>query len=339
MSRDAEKRAFLSGTDWAGAELRPLAGDASLRSYQRLHRADGSTAVLMDAPPGSGEDIRPFCAMARHLTALGLSAPALLKEDAEAGLLLLEDLGDALYARVIAEDPALAAPLYDAAAEALRVLHAAPPPEGLAAYDTGIMTQMSVLAYTWYQAGATGQGVRNLPFFVTTLQPLLATLETEPPVVILRDYHAENLLWLPDRDGAARTGLLDFQDAMLGHPAYDLVSMLQDARRDVDPALEDAMVPRFAAATGRDPDTFRRAYDLLGVQRNLRILGVFARLSMHYGRPRYVDFIPRVWGLLCRSLDRPGLEPLRERLLTDLPEPTPEILQTLRDKCATVPQP
>lgn len=339
MSRDAEKRAFLSGTDWAEAELHPLAGDASLRSYQRLHRADGATAVLMDAPPGSGEDIRPFCTLARHLAGLGLSAPALLKEDATAGLLLLEDLGDALYARVIAEDPARAPALYDAAAEALRILQAAPPPAGLETYDAGAMTQKSVLAYTWYQAGATGQGARNLPFFITTLQPMLARLGAEGQVVILRDYHAENLLWLPERAGVARVGLLDFQDATLGHPAYDLVSMLQDARRDVDPALEEVMVPRFAEATGRDPQAFRLAYDLLGVQRNLRILGVFARLSMHYGRPRYVEFIPRVWGLLTRCLDRPGLEALRERILTDLPEPTPEILQTLKDKCATVPQP
>lgn len=338
-TRADAKRAFLAGTPWDGARIETLAGDASLRRYDRLFRPDGSTAVLMDAPPDSGEDIRPFCRIARHLAAVGLSAPALLKQDEAQGFLLLEDLGDALFARVIEAEPERAPELYAAATNALRLLHAAPPPEGLAPYDAGTMTQLAALAYTWYQAGITGTGPRGLPQFAMLMQPMLAGLDTQPSVVILRDYHAENLVWLPDRQGAARVGQLDFQDAMLGHPAYDLVSLLQDARRDVDPALEEALVPRFAAATGRDPQAFRHGYDLSGVQRNLRIIGVFARLSMQYGRPRYIDYLPRVWDLLLRGLDRPGLAPLRDRLLEDLPPPTPENMQILKDKCATLPLP
>ncbi|QPM91496.1 aminoglycoside phosphotransferase family protein [Pseudooceanicola algae] len=339
MSRQDDKLNFIAGTEWAGAQVAPLAGDASMRKYDRLTSPDGGSAVLMDAPPEKGEDVRPFVRIARHLTALGLSAPQVLAADEARGFLLLEDLGDGLFARVVADDPALEVPLYTAAVEALIALHSGKPPKGTAPYDPPLMTQMAVLAHEWYAAGVTGELPENSEDFTLEFNKMLRDLTGTPEVLILRDYHAENLLWLPERDGVARVGQLDFQDAMLGHRAYDLVSLLQDARRDVPADLEEAMIAHFTTRAGLEPEAFRAAYDLLSVQRNLRILGVFARLSMAYGRAHYVDLIPRVWGYLLRSLDRPGMDRLRKGLMHDLPAPTPEALKILKDKCATCPLP
>lgn len=331
--------AFVARAGWTGARLSPLGSDASMRSYDRLTYPDGHGAVLMDAPPDKGEDVRPFLHIARYLNSLGLSAPTILAEDIEQGFLLLEDLGDALFARVVRDQPDLEGLLYSAAAEALATLHQGTPPDGLGAYDPPEMTRLAGLAYEWYQHGITGGTPRNLADFAKAFEPMLASATGTPEVVILRDYHAENLLWLPERRGVARVGQLDFQDAMLGHRAYDLVSLLQDARRDVPQVLEEQMITDFTARSDLDPVEFRRAYDMLSLQRNLRILGVFARLSMAYGRVHYVELIPRVWAYLMRSLTRPGMEEIRERLLRDLPEPDAQALQTLRDKCAIHPLP
>ena len=148
--------------------------------------------------------------------------------------------------------------------------------------------------------------------------------------MILRDYHAENLIWLPGRKGIARVGLLDFQDAMTGHRAYDLVSLLQDVRRDVPAGIETRMLARYIDGSGTNDHAFRTAYAVLGAQRNLRILGVFARLATDYGKPRYVDLIPRVWAHLVRDLDHPALAPVAQMLVDTLPAPSPETLQRLR---------
>jgi aminoglycoside/choline kinase family phosphotransferase len=314
-----------------------LAGDASNRKYFRLHRPDGSTAVLMDADPAKGEDVRPFVHVARHLSGLGLSAPRLLAADDRNGFLLLEDLGDALFARVIPAAPDLEIPLYQAATEALITLHAHPVASGLKAYDAATMTPLAGLAWVWYRRGILGDQAGIVPFS-TAFAPLLAQIAPTQPVMILRDYHAENLLWLPDRTGAARVGLLDFQDAMTGHPAYDLVSLLQDARRDVPASVERAMIAHYIGRTGQEAG-FDAAYHLLGVQRNLRILGVFARLSLRDAKPHYINLIPRVWGHLDRSLSHPALAPVADLIRHSLPEPTPDLLQRLRDQWGTVPTP
>lgn len=150
------------------------------------------------------------------------------------------------------------------------------------------------------------------------------------PVLVQRDYHAENLLWLPGRNGVARVGLLDFQDARAGHCAYDLVSLLQDARRDVPAAIEMQMIDRYISAAGVDESGFRTAYNVLGVQRNLRILGVFSRLSQEYGKPHYVDLIPRVWSHFIRGLEHPALATVANLLRESLPPPTPDNLDKLR---------
>lgn len=332
------QQAFIAQTDWADAVIAPLAGDASNRRYLRLTRAaTGETAVLMDAPPEKGEDVRPFLRIARYLTGLGLSAPRILAEDSTNGFLILEDLGDALFARVIPKDAALELPLYSAATDLLAELHRHAPPSDLAAYSPDVMADMAALAFDWYLVGATGDIGPDRGAFHAAIKTALATHASETNVLIQRDYHAENLLWLVDRAGVARVGLLDFQDAMLGHPAYDLVSILQDARRDVPSAIEQGMIDRYIDKSDADPQSFETAYACLGAQRNLRILGVFARLCMRDGKAHYVDLIPRVWAHLERDLSHPAMTPVAKIVCGALAPPTPAILQRLKDQCTSKP--
>jgi aminoglycoside/choline kinase family phosphotransferase len=329
---------FLAKTNWANALRAPLAGDASLRKYQRLAAGkDGRVAVLMDADPKLGNDVRPFIKITNYLRSLSLSAPEIYAADEASGLLIIEDLGDDLYAKAVADKPELEIPLYEAATDVLLHLHKAPPPS-LLPYDTKSMTDMALLAFDWYQFGASDKvNIDHRDTFKTAFSHLLETRISAPSVLIQRDYHAENLLWLSDRKGHARVGLLDYQDAQLGHPAYDLVSMLKDARRDVPESVEEAMVQHYVTHSAIDDQEFRDAYHLLGLQRNLRILGVFARLSMHFAKPHYVDFIPRVWNFIQRDLGQKINEPVGTILNETLPTPTPEILIRLKDKCATIP--
>ncbi len=317
---------FLAGTDWAGAARAPLAGDASHRRYERLSMG-GASAVLMIAPPETGEDQEPFLRIARHLAGLGFSAPAILADDTARGLLLLEDLGNDLFARLATADPAQEAPLYAAAVDFLAALHRTEPPEGLAAMTPRGLAEATDLAGIWY-AGL-GKGTAD-PDTTQRLEDALADLPGLASTLVLRDFHAENLLWLPTRAGPARVGLLDFQDALLGHSAYDLVSLLADARRDLSPGLAETMTHRYLDLTGTDAAPFTRAAALLTLQRNLRILGIFARLSLRDGKPGYLAHVPRVWRHLTRALETPGLEPLAARIRTTMPEPGPTHLARLR---------
>ena len=326
---------FLKNTGWADATRKLLAGDASNRRYDRLHKTDGQIAILMDAPPERGEDVRPFLKVAEHLTSIGLSAPEIYHADNDLGLLLIEDLGDDLFARLMADDPTQQEPLYRAAIDALVHLHAAPAPD-LPICDAKWLTDMAAPAFDFY---APKNGREANTAFAAAFQPLATEVDTSGKVVILRDYHAENLLWLPGRQGAARVGLLDFQDALLGHPAYDLVSILQDARRDVAPEVEAQMIDHYLTQTDVDEDAFRRAYAVLGAQRNLRILGIFARLCLRDGKAHYVDLMPRVWNHLQHNLRHPELAPVARSIEGALPRPTPEFLEHLKTQCATIPTP
>ena len=337
--RSEQAREFIRNAGWQDATRTMLAGDASNRRYDRLELPGGRRAVLMDAPPEKGEDIRPFVQIATILTGAGLSAPKIFEQDAQRGFLLLEDLGDDLFVRVMSRDPASERPLYAAAVDVLSTLHAIHPPD-LVRYDANRCTNLAALAFDWYLPGATGQVYENAKAdFCAAFEPMLAPLDTVPGVLTQRDYHAENLLWLPDRSGPQRVGLLDFQDAMLGHPAYDLVSVLQDARRDVPLRMESEMVDRFLSATSRDQDKFHAAYAILGLQRNLRILGVFARLCLRDGKAHYVDLIPRVWGHVQTNLRHPVTTPIAKILKRTLPPPTPDNLERIKSRCATFPKP
>ena len=326
-------QSFLADAGWALARRDLLAGDASNRRYDRLTKPDGNTAVLMDAPAEKGEDVRPFIRIANWLRTQGASAPEVYAEDIDNGFLLIEDLGDDLFARLMIQTPAMTHALYTSATDCLLHLHKAPPPD-LPLCDADWLTGAAQMVFDWYAPDSDAAAEFNALF-----TPLARILDSAPRVIILRDYHAENLLWLPERSGSARVGLLDFQDALQGHPAYDLVSILQDARRDVASAVEAEMIAHYIQHSGQDGTAFRSAYALLGLQRNLRILGIFARLCLRDGKAHYVDFIPRVWEYVQRNLDDPALEPLAKVLHAALPTPTPDFLEDLKARCATPPKP
>lgn len=327
--------AFLTRHGWGAADRRHLAGDASDRRYERL-RLGAATAVLMDNPPGGADDPAAFAMMARHLRSLGLSAPTILAEDLGRGILLLEDLGDDLFARLVEAEPAREVELYAAATDVLLHLQAAPPHAGLPDLSASDWAEAAGFALEWYAFAATGLKPDPTDFLAVMTQALQAHADG-PRVLILRDFHAENLLWLPGRAGLARVGLLDFQLGQMGQPGYDLVSLLQDARRDVAAETERRMVARFAKASGTDPEAFAAHYATLGAQRALRILGIFARLCLVAGKPRYVALIPRVWGQLQRNLAHPALAELRAVCDLILPDPTPDILKKITDQCPTSP--
>ncbi|WP_171123744.1 MULTISPECIES: aminoglycoside phosphotransferase family protein [unclassified Ruegeria] len=323
--------ALIAQTPWANARRAPLAGDASNRRYERLTDPDtGNTAVLMDSPPGRAEPVEAFVRMAEYLRSVGLSAPKIYAEDIEFGFLLLEDLGDDLFARVLAHHPQQERELYEAATDVLITLHDAPT-LSLQSYGPSLMTELAALSFTKYAQAVQGAYDEDMRArFENRFADILHTETSGQKVVIQRDYHAENLIWLPDRTGVQRVGLLDFQTAMLGHPAYDLVSLLQDVRRDVAPGTEMRMITRYIAATGVNDHDFRTAYAVLGAQRNLRILGVFARLATEYGKPQYIDLIPATWSHLMRDLEHPALVSVADLLRRALPAPTPEALERLR---------
>ncbi|GGH29284.1 hypothetical protein SAMN05444007_104378 [Cribrihabitans marinus] len=332
-TRDTRISAFLDGTDWAHGQRIPLAGDASNRRYDRITTRDGRSAILMDDPSETGDAVARFVAIAGHLRANGLSAPDILARDIPAGLLLLEDLGDALFSTVIEQSPQDERPLYEAATDLLIGLRDLPAP-ALPEYGPGDLTTLAEVAYTEYAAATTADppGTIRLDRFRNRFGDILHRNLTGPKVLAHRDYHAQNLIWLPDRSGLARVGLLDFQDAFIGHPAYDLVSLLQDVRRDVPTSVAMAMSQRYIDATGVDEHAFRSAYVALGAQRALRILGVFARLATRDGKHRYIDMIPRVWSHLIRNLEHPLFSQLADTLTADLPAPTPDILQKLKTR-------
>ena len=293
--------AFLAAHGWEDAEVTPLAGDASFRCDFRVS-APGRRAVLMDAPPPH-EDPRPFVAVAAWLAERSLRAPAILAADLDAGLLLLEDFGDRRMREAIEASPDAAGDLYARAVDLLIELrcHPAGP---LAPYDRAVLQREAALFVDWY-CPAVGLDV-DADGWRAAWDAVLGHALTSEPVTVLRDYHAENLMLVGDGDAL---GLLDFQDALAGHPAYDLVSLLQDARRDVDPEIERAMLVRYRAATG-EGEAFADAYHVLGAQRNAKILGIFTRLWRRDGKPRYPALCPRVWTYLERDLGHPVLAPV-----------------------------
>ncbi len=341
-TRAEERHAFLQDAKWGDAKAAAIAGDASTRSYERLSLGE-RTAILMNAPLGAetaacvpedddasrrskgynamarlaGPNLHAFLAIADLLKTAGLSAPAIYHADPQLGFALIEDLGDDLYARVIL-DGADERLLYECAIDALIQLHQTDlkPPHTdhyvMQSYDPLAMFAEVELLAEWYAPWRTktappqdaNQQVKDAWSAALTSLPA-------PSTIILRDYHAENLLWLPERSGAQRVGVIDFQDGLFGRPAYDLVSLLEDARRDVSPALAEAMVQRYCAAMAGevnfDEAAFRESYALLGAQRNAKILGVFARLIVRDGKPRYEQFMARVEAHFANNLKHPAL--------------------------------
>ncbi|MBP6012869.1 MAG: phosphotransferase [Alphaproteobacteria bacterium] len=353
-------QAFIKSAGWSGAELHPLAGDASTRRYVRLARR-GHTAMLMDQPRGAetaacppgaseaerralgynamarlaGPDCRPFAGVATFLRGHGLSAPEILAHDYDAGFLLIEDMGDGRFADLISTGTA-ERPLYETAIDALARLHTVPAPQilrvpgaadvHLLSYDAVVMEAEALLLADWFFPAASGGPLAAdaREAFVTAWRAALAQLKVSAPVMILRDYHAENLMWLDERKGLARAGLLDFQDALSGSPAYDLISLTEDARREVSVELARAMTERYIALRRSaeptfDEDAFRFAAALLAAQRNTKIVGIFSRLWKRDGKPRYTQYLPRMWGYLDRDLAHPALSPLKSWFDRNIP--------------------
>jgi aminoglycoside/choline kinase family phosphotransferase len=355
--REVLRLDFLRSAGLAEAVRAPLPGDASTRRYERLTTASGATLMLMDQAPAaesrpcdpswtpeqrhahgwnavarlSAGRIEAFAAVAAHLKSLGLSAPDIVAVDAPNGLAVIEDFGDALFANVIAEG-AEEAPLYRAAVEALAVLHAAPTPDILA----GAAGDWPLLTYdqTALQGGA-DLFVEWLPKLIPSLSfnddavaewravwaPITAAGEAGAAVMAHRDYHAENLIRLDGKTGAASVGLIDFQDAVKAHPSWDLHSLLQDARRDVSPELEAlALDHYFALRPENDREAFMASYNGLAALNEARILGIFARLIARDAKPKYAAFMPRMWAHLNANLKAPGLEAVAGWMNRHVPE-------------------
>jgi aminoglycoside/choline kinase family phosphotransferase len=301
MNPPAAAQQFLDNIGWGDGEILPLAGDASFRRYFRV-QAPGRSAILMDAPPPH-EDPRPFIGIARWLTDKGFAAPEIYGEDLVEGLVLLQDFGDARMRETVDAAPESELRLYEEAVDLLIRLREHGAGE-IAPYDRDVYQREAALLTEWY-CPAVGLDV-DVPGYVAAWDAVLAPAYDAPAVTVLRDYHAENIMLI---EGSETLGLLDFQDALAGHAAYDLVSLLQDARRDVHPDLEAALLDRYRRITGAD-ERFFDAYHVLGAQRNAKIIGIFTRLWQRDGKPRYPGLCPRVWGYLERDLRHPALAPV-----------------------------
>jgi aminoglycoside/choline kinase family phosphotransferase len=364
MTRDAEITRFLARHGYGAAQVAPLAQDASFRRYLRL-TGGPRPAVLMDAPPP--EDVRPFLRVAAHLAGIGVSVPDIIGADEAAGLVLEEDLGDALFPVLLAvaaspsplspppsppspppswpgltrpsalrpwcadgrvkpghdgeegaghdgEGGAPATALFDAAIDVLVAIHRAAPPRDLPLWDATLMreTALGTLLDWWWPAmfGAAPPDAARTDF-AAALADLLAPVAAGPHSFVHRDYFAGNLLWLPDRAGLRRVGVIDFQSAALGHPAYDLVSLLQDARRVIPAGIEHRAIARYLRARpDLDPDAFRAAYAACAAQRHLRVAGQWVRLARRDNRPAYLAYGPHTWALLNDALRHPAAAPL-----------------------------
>ncbi len=310
MDREAAKHAFLADNGFGAATHDPLPVDCSYRSYVRLH--DGPRpALLMDAPPGL-EPLRPFVDIAGHLRGLGLSAPEVPAADYASSYAVIEDFGQATFTRRLdtGADPIA---LYELAIDTLIALQSDPRAVEIdvPAYDLDKLLGETALFLDWYWPAVQGTPppAEARRSFNAILADLFAPIVGAPPVLVLRDFHVDNLMTLDGRDGIAACGLLDFQDAVLGHPAYDLVSLLQDARRDLEPALVAAMKARYAQALPALADD--SAYYILGAQRHLKVYGIFARQSRRDGKHRYLGHIARLWRLTAECIAaEPKLHPL-----------------------------
>jgi len=324
-ARESEIAGFLADAGWPSAARTMLAGDASFRRYERVHGPAGDRAVLMDAPPPR-EDVAAFRDVAGLLRALGLSAPRVLASDTDRGLLLLEDFGDQTFGKLLAEG-AQQESLYRLATDTLVDLQRAwrahdAGAAGLPVYDDSLMIDREAnLLLDWYMPAlglAPDSGQRHA--YRAAWQEALARVHAHRQTLVLRDFFPDNLMLLENRDGTAACGLLDFQDAVIGSPLYDLASLLQDARRDVPPEIEERMLQRYLAAFPEmDAQDARVAYTVIAAQRHAKVIGIFTRLARRDGKPGYLAHIPRLWRMFNKALSAPALEPVHAWLDVNLP--------------------
>ena len=354
--RETEIRSFLEAAKWDKADRAPVPGDASSRRYERLSLG-GKRAVLMDAPSGvetpsepegasvserqalgynalariAGNNPEAFAVIGHELSKRGFSAPQILAADLDNGLMLLEDLGDNLYARVIEKDPAQERKLYEAAIDTLAAIYRSTfPPMAefggktwrIRDYDTAALLVEADLFLEWY-ARDFGQDIKGeaRADWNEIWTQMFQSLKAHAPGLALRDFHAENIFWLPERQAVERVGLIDFQDGLFAHPSYDLVSLIEDARRDVSSELAVPLMKRFCQKAGlKYGSKFKTAYAVMGAQRNAKILGIFVRLAERDGKPHYRDLIPRVAAHFQNNLEDPKCARLKDWVSEHLPE-------------------
>ena len=310
-------QAFIVHANWQNAQQHPLQADASFRRYIRLSRTldDGTlqSVMVMDAPPPQ-EDVKPFITVAEHLCAMGLSAPKILQADETMGFLLLEDLGDATFTQLLQQGMGENT-LYEAAIDTLTALHhhSSNASISIDEYDHSALMEEALLFIDWYFPQVSGKkaSMDEQKSFIQAWLEVFNQLPVLPATLVLRDFHVDNLMLLTDREGAARCGLLDFQDALLGSPAYDVTSLLEDARRDISKSLRTQMLTRYLAANPQyDPEAFMASYRILSAQRHCKIIGIFSRLYERDNKATYLPHIPRVMALLQQHLQHPLLAPI-----------------------------
>jgi len=316
--RDSIINNFLSSSRWDNSKRINVAGDASFRRYDRVIKDDG-VAILMDAPPPQ-EDVTPFIKIDEFLISNGFSAPKIISSDIENGLLLLEDLGDNRYTRILSGESNLKnkpteEELYKLAINTLIEIQKTHPPN-IPEYNENLLFKELFLFTEWYipliYRKEKADEIRGE--YEDIWKDLMPNIVNREKVVVCRDYHADNLMWLPEREGVKKVGLLDFQDAVVGHPAYDLVSLLVDARRVVDKNFAEEMLEYYISKSTYKSEDFVESYSILGAQRNLKIVGIFTRLAIRDGKKHYLSLIPRVWGYIERDISIPSMARLKEWL-------------------------
>ena len=302
---------WVARSEWAGWKRIAMTGDASARRYERLCSPNGTTVILMDAPPETCGSQGRFVEIAAHLKMLGLAAPEVLACDEASGLLMLSDLGQVDFARHLRAKPSDEALLYSGAVDVLCKLQSSPPPVDLTRMTPDVGADMIGIAFEWAARDKSSDLAVEITFHV---QQLLQQVDPMPSVLSLRDFHAENLIWRPQYAELDRIGLLDFQDAFVTHPTYDLASLVRDARRDVDSDLLTELLTQLAG-DGAELTEFKQAFHVMAIQRNLRILGIFQRLARQDGKTGYLDLVPRVWQHLQTDLTAGGFTELARLVL------------------------
>ena len=306
---------FLSKTEFAGAQLQPLAGDASARSYVRANISTGQ-AMVMDTP-AEGENFPAFVQVAEYLQGNGYSAPQILARNMQEGFLLLEDFGDDSFTKILNSTIDKQETLYSAAIDLLTKWHSLDAKNlSLPFYDEELYLREVSLFPDWFlpQIMNVEQSSQLRAEYMEIWRDILRSFPLAKNIFVHRDFHADNLMWLSERTGVKRIGLLDFQDAVIGDPAYDVVSLLEDARRDVPQGLTDLMIEKYLNHTGQDREHFLSAYNILGAQRNSKIIGIFVRLAVRDGKQNYLKLLPRVWKHLERDIRHPLLKKLNDWL-------------------------
>ena len=298
---------------WSNWTQAPLPGDASSRRFTRLFGPDGQTVMMMETPFEDADSQAAFTRIAKLLTDAGLAAPQILHEDG--AVLILTDLGQRDMTQALAEQPNATEELYAACVDVLLRIQTLSPPKltSLTPEVGGEMVRITADQYC--------NSTEMADTLAAAMTQAMGQLSLRPTTLALRDFHAENLIWRPDLTGTDRLGLLDFQDAFIAPTGYDLISLLRDARRDVSEPIYDMMVGRFGTAIGADMPIFRAQMACLAVQRNLRILGVFARLARVKGKMRYIPMLPRVWHHIQTDLRHPALNELSKVINNSVPAP------------------